>query len=54
MIAVVKDKVDDYELRVEIYMDIIKLIESEKLIATRFLRGEDEAFDEAIKKVHKE
>ena len=52
MITVVKDKVDDYELRVEIYMEIIRLIESEKLLVVRFLRGEDDAFDEAIKKVH--
>jgi len=53
MIRVIHDKVPDESLRFDIYEELITLVESEKLIATRLLVGADEVFDAALKKVHK-
>ena len=51
MISVLKEKLDDYELRVEIYTEIIEILNGANLSSTvHFLLGEDTAFDDAYKK----
>ena len=51
MLSILRDKVDDHELRVEIYSEVIEVIESAKLVSTvHFMLGEDPAFDDAHKK----
>ena len=52
MIGVIRNKIPDEALRSEIYVELITIIESEKLITTRLLVGEDKVFDDALKKVH--
>jgi len=51
MVAAIRDNVPDYKARVIIFCEIIRLLDKEKLMSTRFLLGEDPAFDEAYKKV---
>lgn len=51
MVAAIRDNVPDYEARVIIFGKIITLLDSERLMCTRFLLKEDPAFDEAYKKV---
>jgi len=51
MVAAIRDNVPDYDARVIIFCEIIRLLDQEKLMSTRFLLGEDPAFDEAYKKV---
>jgi len=51
MLSILREKVDDYELRVEIYHEVIEVIERTKIVPTvHFMLGEDPAFDDAYKK----
>ena len=55
MISVLREKVDDHGLRIEIYTEIINIIEDASLVpSTHFMLGEDPAFDDAHKKREKE
>ena len=53
MVVVVKENVHDYHTRVEIFEEIITILESEKLMPARYLIGEDAAYDEAYKKIRR-
>ncbi len=55
MVAVLKEKVDDHSLRMEIYYEIITILESGGLVSDcNFMLGEDTAFDETYKKLKKD
>lgn len=50
MLCILREKIDDHDLRIEIYSEVIEVIESAKLVSTvHFMLGEDPAFDDAHK-----
>ena len=55
MVAVLKEKVGDHSLRMEIYKEVIIILETGGLVSDcHFMLGEDTAFDEVYKKLKKD
>ena len=55
MVAVLREKVDNHSLRMEIYSEVIVILESGGLVSDcHFMLGEDSAFDEVYEKLKKD
>jgi hypothetical protein len=54
IIATIQENVDDHDIRVQIYVDIINAFEDKDADTLDECLDEDEAFDEAYTEVHPE